>query len=209
MSKTLDNVVKNARKAGLTAAGLGALVFGGGAVLNSGCEPQTAAGMVLSGNAYRTHDPYAANVVGNSLMRSGEAREGRSQVNVYNGNGQQGDPSIVYPTSRDNGIAMPGTYKATPAVRIDSKTGKKSVRTTGEYGTKYVEVGENDILDDEKFIHADEDGRKRVYKKLKNDAMIVEQYRFVKFLDNENSESKPREEPKEKPQTNSGSQGVF
>jgi hypothetical protein len=76
MNKTLDKVVKRARMAAVVTAGLV------GAVLSSGCDIESMYGMGIAGNAYKTHDPYAANVIGNAMMREGEAKEGRSETTV-------------------------------------------------------------------------------------------------------------------------------
>jgi len=61
-----------------------------GLLVLSGCTPEALFGMGISGNAYKTHDPYAAQTIGNALMRSGEAQEGRSEVNVNVGNQNNG-----------------------------------------------------------------------------------------------------------------------
>jgi hypothetical protein len=72
----LDKIVKHGKEVAIVTAGLV------GAVLGSGCNIETIYGMGIAGNAYKTHDPYAANVMGNALMREGEAKEGRSETVV-------------------------------------------------------------------------------------------------------------------------------
>jgi hypothetical protein len=89
MGKTLMNKLSLPRKA--LAAGL---------LVLSGCTPEALFGMGISGNAYKTHDPYAAQTIGNALMRSGEAQEGRSEVNVNVGN-QDGNTQSNRNTSAD------------------------------------------------------------------------------------------------------------
>ena len=75
----LDKIVKHGKEVAIVTAGLV------GAVLGSGCNIETIYGMGIAGNAYKTHDPYAANVMGNALMREGEAKEGKTEVTVING----------------------------------------------------------------------------------------------------------------------------
>lgn len=81
MSKTLLQRAKNNWKALGLAAILGC---------TSGCA--IAGGAALQGNAMRTKDPLAAMVLGDALMRYGQAQESRSETNVYVNGQAQTDP---------------------------------------------------------------------------------------------------------------------
>jgi hypothetical protein len=196
MSKTLEKFVNTAAKLGL--AGL--------LTIPSACLGTA----IISGYGAQCNQP-GAYAFGNALNQTEAAKEGKTTVNVYNG--QNKDSPIVYPTSRDNGAIIP---KQGPLVTIDKRTGKKWVFTTQRLGAntgEAIEVGENDVLDNEQFIHLD-GGGKQVYKKFKGSDNIVE-YRFVKYIRKEDSEEKPREESIEKKgsseesKENKGSGGDF
>ena len=108
----LDKIVKHGKEVAIVTAGLV------GAVLGSGCNIETIYGMGIAGNAYKTHDPYAANVMGNALMREGEAKEGRSETVVVvqqpreeNSNNNNPQPQVQnQPQNREVSKPWPKTF---------------------------------------------------------------------------------------------------